>query len=140
MSSESGLCGGARWRRRAGWCSRRLKTTKSKLQRLVADSSHSAWDRNGDSSSNVLEQLLANASATILGLLKLVDPVVDGSIQLGKSFFLLEERLLAKLDSAGGAEILADAGVKVAATGSQRVVGAAQVLAALIEISQLLEE
>jgi hypothetical protein len=48
----------------------------------------------------MLEKLLAYPSTAVLSLFKLVDPVVDGGVELSKSFLLLEHRVMAELGGA----------------------------------------
>lgn len=60
---------------------------------------------------DMLEKLLAYAGSTVLGVLQLGYPVVNGSIELGKCLFLFEDGLVAEFSHTRRAEILADAGV-----------------------------
>lgn len=132
------VLGGRAWGR--GRASRRSwgLHVKSQLE-SVARTRNSFGGGQGHSSSDVFQKLLTNSGAAILSLLELVDPVVDRRIQLGESFLLLKQRLLAELDHAWGSKILTDPGVEVASTGPQRMVGTAQVLASFVEVSQFLD-
>lgn len=94
---------------------------------------------DGGGGGDVLKQLLAHASAPVLGLLQFAHPVVDGGVELGQGFLLLEEGLLAELDGARGAQVLADAGVEITAPSAKGMVGAAEVFTALVKASQFLE-
>lgn len=67
----------------------------------------------------MLQQLLADPSAAVLSLLELHGPVVDGRVQLCKSFLLLEDGIVAELGSPGRAEVLADACMQVASASSK---------------------
>jgi hypothetical protein len=94
--------------------------------------------RKGGSSSDVLEELLANPGATVLGLLELGNPVINRCIKLSKSFFLLENGIVAELGSARRPEILANAGVKVASPRAERSISAAKILSSLIKLPEFL--
>lgn len=86
----------------------------------------------------MLEQLLADAGAAVLGLLELGDPVVDGGVQLREGLLLLEDGVVAELGGARGPEILADPRVEVASPGPEGGVCAAEVLGTLVEMSEFL--
>jgi hypothetical protein len=61
----------------------------------------------------MLEQLLTDPDASVLGVLEFGGPLVDRGIELRKGFLLLENRFVAELGSARGTKILADARVEV---------------------------
>jgi leucyl aminopeptidase (aminopeptidase T) len=87
--------------------------TKGKLQAL-ADSHHAPGrGTQSNGSSNMLEQLLADPGASVLGMLEFADPLVDRGIELRKSFLLLEDGFVAKFGCTRGSEILADTRVEV---------------------------
>lgn len=80
----------------------------------------------------MLKELLADACAAVLGLLEFADPVVDGVVKVGESFFLLEHRVGAEFGCSWRAQVVADAGVEVASAGSERRVCPAEVICALV--------
>jgi hypothetical protein len=86
----------------------------------------------------VLKKLLSNPCAAVFGLLKLGDPVIDRSVELRKSFLLLEHRVVAELGGARRPEVLADASVEVAPASSEGSIRAAKVLSTLVELPELL--
>ena len=82
--------------------------------KAFADSHNaSGGGTQGGRSSNVFQELLAYPGASIFGLLKLVDPLVDRSIELRKGLLLLENGLMAEFGCTRGPKILANACVKV---------------------------
>lgn len=138
-----GLLGGAAGRRRD------VARTRGAIERpdahgelqALTHAMHAAHGGvEGGGSGDVLEELLAHASAAVLGVLKLGHPVIDGGIKLSKGFFLLENGIVAELGRAGRSQVLADARVKVASAGPERSVGATKVLGALVQLAKLLDK
>jgi len=104
----------------------------------LAHADDALGEREGGGGGDVLEQLLADAGAAVLGLLELGDPVVDGGVQLREGLLLLEDGVVAELGGARGPEVLADPRVEVAPPGPEGGVCAAKVLSTLVEMSELL--
>ena len=86
----------------------------------------------------MLEEFLPHARAPVFGLLEFGHPVVDGGVEFGEGFFLLEHGLVAETRDAGRSQVRADAVVEVAAARAETAVGFAQVFAAFVEAAEFL--
>lgn len=84
----------------------------------------------------MLEQLLAYAGSSVLGLFEFGDPVVDAGIKLAKGFFLFEDALVRELCNARTAEVGTNPLVQVAAAGTKGTVGFAKIVTALVQASE----
>lgn len=97
------------------------------------------WRRDGEGCGDVLEQLLPDARTSVFGQFELGHPVVDRRVEFGEGLFLFEDRVVGEARDAGRAKIGADALVKIAPAGAERLVGIAQIIAAFVESTKFLE-
>lgn len=81
---------------------------------------------------------MADSCSSVLGLFEFGYPVIDRGVELGESFFLLEDGLVREASYARGAQVRADSVVEVAAAGAQGAMRFAEVFAAFIEAAEFL--
>ena len=69
---------------------------------------------HGNGGGDMLQQLLADSRAAILGLLELAQPVIDEDVEFGERLFLLEDAFGREASHARRAQVAADAVVQAA--------------------------
>lgn len=93
---------------------------------------------NAGCRSDVFEQLLPDACASVLCLLQLEYPVVDARVQFRQPLFLFQDCVMREPGNARKTDVTIDAIVEVAAASAERAVSATEVVTTFVEGTEFL--
>lgn len=110
----------------------------SRRSRLIALVRRHGCRGHDNGGSYVLKKFFADACPTIFSLLNLVDPVVDGDVQLDQSFLLLEEAVPVEANGLAFPQVGYHSGVESLPTLAERFVRPPQIFASLVQRVELL--